>query len=451
VTLNLEGAPGTTIDLPASGLPGADPAGLLTRLEHRLAELETRKARALADTDHARRQMTHARGSIGQPFPHAGELAAARTRVRDIDEALDRMARDEAKQGGAAAGQEADGASGHRQPDAPRTGPQTDQTRETSAPSGARVSAQREQAHRAAVAANAAYRAGALDQARQFIDQAATLDPSRADLWQQHREQITARRLILDAQAAGAGGDQQQAQRLLSDARQIDPRLPAVWDCDLQRTPPTPPPRHVGPRDASVPWPDGNVKADRSAAREPGTATPSRSGSPVHGDRETPQPSWPSSPPRGDPQPPSAVPQGDRTPSWPQKPAAPAPDTPARPGASADAPDASTEPADSDPATRWPAPNPRAARENGASVQQAKHEEAAKREYSPSQQTHGVAAEPGGAANLERHAPPSADWRDEVLKQARQPWQPTPRWPHHPAMHRPPEADAPDTGIEPRY
>ena len=55
----------------------------------------------------------------------------------------------------------------------------------------------RMQANRAAVAANQAYRAGDLDAARQLTDQAAALDPSRADLWQQHREQITARRLIL--------------------------------------------------------------------------------------------------------------------------------------------------------------------------------------------------------------------------------------------------------------
>ena len=63
----------------------------------------------------------------------------------------------------------------------------------------------RMRANRAAVAANQAYRAGDLDAARQLTEQAAALDPGRADLWQQHQEQITARRLILDAQAAHAG------------------------------------------------------------------------------------------------------------------------------------------------------------------------------------------------------------------------------------------------------
>ena len=111
ITLSLEGAPGTTIDLPASGLRGADPVGLVTRLENRLTQLETRKASALADIEHARRQITHARSSIGQPFPHAEELAAARERVREIDEALDRMAQQDPGRAGAP-GQEASSGSG---------------------------------------------------------------------------------------------------------------------------------------------------------------------------------------------------------------------------------------------------------------------------------------------------------------------------------------------------
>ncbi len=92
IALSLDSAPGSTIDLPASGLRSADPVGVVTRLENRLSQLQTRKASALADIEHARRQITHARDSIGQSFPHTVELAAARERVREIDEALDRMA-----------------------------------------------------------------------------------------------------------------------------------------------------------------------------------------------------------------------------------------------------------------------------------------------------------------------------------------------------------------------
>ena len=58
VTFSLEGAPGATIELAAHDIRGADPVGLVTRLENRLSRLEERKATALADTDHARREIT---------------------------------------------------------------------------------------------------------------------------------------------------------------------------------------------------------------------------------------------------------------------------------------------------------------------------------------------------------------------------------------------------------
>ena len=45
-------------------------------------------------------------------------------------------------------------------------------------------------------------------------------------------------------------------------------------------------------------------------------------------------------------------------------------------------------------------------------------------------------------------AGPPADWRDQILSDARQPWQPGPSWPHHPAIRQTPQA-APDAGIPP--
>ena len=93
VTFSLDGAPGASIELAAHDIRGADPVGLVTRLENRLSRLDERKATALADTDHARREVAHARDGIGQPFPHAAELATAHERARQIDEALERMAR----------------------------------------------------------------------------------------------------------------------------------------------------------------------------------------------------------------------------------------------------------------------------------------------------------------------------------------------------------------------
>ena len=64
----------------------------------------------------------------------------------------------------------------------------------------------------------------------------------------------------------------------------------------------------------------------------------------------------------------------------------------------------------------------------------------------------GVAADTGTGGKPDpdrRDAAPSADWRDEILGAARQPWQPGPSWPDNPALHRPPEADTPGAGIEP--
>ena len=63
-------------------------------------------------------------------------------------------------------------------------------------PASAAEDTARVQANRAAVAANEAYKAGDLDRAAQLTEQAAALDPSRAGLWQQHRNDIAARRLI---------------------------------------------------------------------------------------------------------------------------------------------------------------------------------------------------------------------------------------------------------------
>ena len=135
----------------------------------------------------------------------------------------------------------------------------------------------RMQANRAAVAANHAYRAGDLDAARQLIDQAAALDPSRADLWQQHREQIAARSLILDAQAAYADGDHQRVQDLLGQARQLDPRMPAIWDGDLPGLPSTRTAHH-----------SREHAAEPGPAVQPVAALPSRA--PIPGSKPAPPP-----------------------------------------------------------------------------------------------------------------------------------------------------------------
>jgi len=91
-TLELRGAPGTSITVPASELADVDPAALVTRLENRLRRLEERKANTITDSEQARREIDHATASLGKPFSQDVDLHKARERVRDIDAELERMA-----------------------------------------------------------------------------------------------------------------------------------------------------------------------------------------------------------------------------------------------------------------------------------------------------------------------------------------------------------------------
>jgi N12 class adenine-specific DNA methylase len=444
ITLSLEGAPGTSIDLPASGLRGADPVGLVTRLENRLTQLETRKANALADIEHARRQITHAHSSIGQPFPHAEELTTARERVRQIDEALDNMAQQDPGRVGAPGQEVSSGTGPHESgghPTAAETGTAPDRddqnvstrAEQAASPSAGPGDSRRMDANRVAVAANQAYRAGDLDQARQLIDQAAALDPSRAGLWQQHRQQIATRRLILDAQAAHAAGDQQRADRLLGDARQLDPRMPAIWDSDLDVSLPARPASRGPVREAPVSGPHQSSTANRltvgadAAAPQPGTSA-------------QPRPSWPA---HSHPQQPESSPAADSgSSSAPPPGAAPAGPRP-RPGTATHDPDTSTQAA-SDPA-RWSAPNPHATGQDLRSKEHTWPEPGSGQPSSGKQRQPGTAAgtELVGSRNAQWLAAPDADWRDRILHQARQPGQPGPSWPHSPALRHTPEPAAP--------
>jgi N12 class adenine-specific DNA methylase len=448
VTIRLEGAPGTTIDLHASGLRDADPVRLVTRLEHRLAELETRKASALADMEHARRQIAHARDTIGQPFPHAAELAAAQERAREIDEALDRMAQHDTGHAGEP-GHKTGGTGTGGSAGSPRTTAQagaaddahTRDGRHTPAPSECQPAApaasrddnRRMQANRAAVAANKAYRAGDLDQARQLTDQAAALDPSRAGLWEQHRQQITARRLILDAQAAHARSDHRQAQELLGEARQVDPRMPAIWDGDLPAAPSTSPDH----RDHDMTAPERRSTANTVLAPQvpdPRHRVPAATAA---GNGPTPQPSWPGSPAHREPsQPAPASPQALKPEPTAQRSAAALRDPRTGADATVDDPDADAATPGTGPSA-WPAPNPRTGQEDVSPTREAGHKTGTATETEARNRSPGA-----------RDAAPSADWRDDIISAAREPWQSGPRWPDNPALHRSPEARSPGPGIE---
>ena len=280
----------------------------------------------------------------------------------------------------------------------------------------------RVQANRAAVAANEAYKAGDLDRAGELTEQAAALDPSRAGLWQQHRNDITARRLITSARAAHADGDRERAGRLLEDARQLDPRLRTLWDGSLPVQPATQPGR-------SGPGP-GSTAPETRGTGGTGPAQP--------GERAS-QRAWPS---------PAIQQVPDRAVTAAPRPAGPRPGVqhPARRSgprepwtaapASAQDPDADA----GDDAARWPSPGPRSQAQ--ATARPPAADRGARITHIPA----------GGA----RHPSPAgagagspADWRDEILSEARQPWRPGPSWPDHPAIHRTPETTAPEPGIEP--
>jgi hypothetical protein len=322
--------------------------------------------------------------------------------------------------------------------------------RQASAAGGGPQDSPRLQANRAAADANRAYRAGDLDRARQLTDQAPAADLSRAGLWQQHRDQIAARRLIHAARTAHADGDHQQAHKLLEDARQLDPRMPAVWDGDLPALSPARPGRRARDRDTAAAGPADAAGHGRSPAPDAGRgdhapATLAQAG------QEAPQPSRPRSPARRKPHHPApdAASQVDKTQPPAPRPAAAPREPRARPRVAGHRADAGAEP-DSDPAARWPAPNPRAARQTGPPAQQSRHEATTGQEAGPSTRiSPAPEAGPGRTADANPPAQPSADWRDQVLSQARQPWHPAPGWPGNPALHRPPEPGTPDAGIEP--
>jgi hypothetical protein len=302
----------------------------------------------------------------------------------------------------------------------------------------------RMRANRAAVAASHAYRAGDLDAARQLTGQAAALDPGRADLWQQHREQIAARGLILGARAAHVGGDQQRVQDLLGRARQLDPRMSAIWDGDLPGLPPART-AHRPREHAAEPGPDDPVGGS-SAGQGIGTRQSARAAAAPAG-RKAPQPSWPEPPSRGErsiPAPGAAETCLAQPPARDEAAAAPR-EQQARAEITAGDMRPSAEAPDSDPATRWPAPNPHAARVTSSSDRPGAHVVAAGRASEPPERAD---AEAGDKTPAARRAAPPPDWRDRLLADTREPWQPGSGQPRDPSPAISPTRQAPSPGIE---
>ena len=226
--------------------------------------------------------------------------------------------------------------------------------------------------------------------------------------------------------------------------------MPAIWDGDLPGLPPARTARH--PREhAAEPGPDGPAGSSPAAQ---GIATRQQARAvAAPADREAPQPSWPESPSRGEPSipaPRAAVETGRAQPS-PRRDAAAAPREPqARAGFTAGDMEPGAEALDDDPSTRWPAPDPHAARVTSLPGRQSVHVVAASRATRPPERAGTAAnAEVGDKTSSERPAVPPPDWRDRLLADARQPWQPGPGQPRDPSPAISPERQAPRPGIEP--
>ena len=111
--------------------------------------------------------------------------------------------------------------------------------------------------------------------------------------------------------------------------------------------------------------------------------------------------------------------------------------------------DTSAQAAASDP-SRWPAPDPHATGQNPRPEEQAWPEPGTGQPPDRKQRQPGTTAgtEPARSSDPQRPAAPEADWRDQILHQARQPGHPGPSWPHSPALRHTPEPGGPDAGLE---
>ena len=99
VALALDGVPESEIRLTAKDLTDTDPAGLVIRLENRLTGLEVLKTRTAGEIDRLRIEAARAGEDIDRPFPQVGRLAAARDRVRQIEEQLKEAAASQQRDG----------------------------------------------------------------------------------------------------------------------------------------------------------------------------------------------------------------------------------------------------------------------------------------------------------------------------------------------------------------
>ncbi|MGH2843466.1 MAG: hypothetical protein ACRDKL_07775, partial [Solirubrobacteraceae bacterium] len=92
VALAFAGVPGDEIRMTLTELRDCDPAGLISRLERRLTGLDQRREDTLTTAAQWRAEAQAATEQLGKPFPHAAQLATARARAHDLEEAMRSLA-----------------------------------------------------------------------------------------------------------------------------------------------------------------------------------------------------------------------------------------------------------------------------------------------------------------------------------------------------------------------
>ena len=219
---------------------------------------------------------------------------------------------------------------------------------------------------------------------------------------------------------------------LLHDARQLDPRLRTLWDGSLSAQPPA---RQVPGHGKASPEPGGTESAIRRPA-QPGRGQQHPLAATGAGESAQ-RPAWPSAPARREPDriaPAAQRPDTQQSPA--QQPATGAVSRERRTTAPATAQD--PDPDVGDRPVQRPSPDPRSPAQTGT-------RQAARATGTPPPAAEGSTSHSSAASG----ASPSADWRDDIISAAREPWQPGPSWPDHPAVHGPPEPQTQEPGIEP--
>ncbi|HEY3880338.1 MAG TPA: hypothetical protein VGM12_17225, partial [Trebonia sp.] len=97
ITLGLEGVPhGQVPVIDAGGLPGRDPAALVTSLEDRIRRLPARKEDNTAAITAKRKQIAETRDALARPSPYLKQLADARDALDRVNEQINELLKDAA-------------------------------------------------------------------------------------------------------------------------------------------------------------------------------------------------------------------------------------------------------------------------------------------------------------------------------------------------------------------